>query len=229
MKANIVEDIGSGKIITKIEFFKGPDIVKTETVNAQKINREVEFTGEKVLVVSKDNESPNGAYIGFQRGASDTAWTMSNSTSPHWPLGSVTPEKTPGTNLDAYPGSKIKHRVDFNRIEAYKSDLYPDIPNFKTKVLDTRSQVLDPLNETKLTGADANVKVLPNRCDIVYPLGMGQTDDSTEVVKLEVTTVDHAYIFFTQNYDHEAYFHKLPAGNAAMMYYLAAYSSVYPF
>lgn len=223
LDATLSEDVGTGKYITKIEFLKGSEIVKTETVNSQKFNKKVNFVGEKVLVVSKDNESPSGATIAFQRGSSDTSWTMSTSHSEHWPLGSIIPEKTPGTNLDHYPGTKILHKGIFTRSKPYKSDSYPNIGNFKTSVLNTEPDVLLALNETILTGTDANVKVMKERDDIVYPFGTGITDGSTAVTKLEVIDVNEAHIYFSQNYDHRGYFHPLAAGNAAMMYYLSSY------
>ncbi|MEK4511748.1 DUF5704 domain-containing protein [Paenibacillus sp. FSL K6-2524] len=222
LSATLSEDVGAGKYITKIEFLKGSEIVKTETVESQKFNKEVTFAGEKVLVVSKDNESPSGATIAFQRGSSETAWTMSTSHSEHWPMGSVVPEKTPGTDWDAYPGSLILHKGIFGRSVPYKSELYPDIGNFKTKVLDDNANVLKKLNNTE-EGAIDNISVMFDREDIEFALGKGKTDDSTSVVKLEVTDVDNADIFFTQNYDHVGYYKKLPAGNAAMMYYLSSY------
>lgn len=217
LTAQLVEDVGAGRNITKIEFLKGSEVVKTETVGSQKINKAVEFIGEKVLVVSQDNESPNGATIAFQRGASDTAWTMSTSSSIHWPLGSVTPEKTPGTNLDAYPGKKIKHLGIFSRSVPYKSETYPDIGSFKTKVLETDADILDALNP------DSNASVMGDRANIVYPFGRGQTDWTTEILDLVVKDVDNADIYFSQNYHHVGYYHPLSAGNAAMMYYLSSY------
>ncbi|RUT47830.1 hypothetical protein EJP82_05485 [Paenibacillus anaericanus] len=217
LTTQLAEDVGEGKIITKIEFLKGPEIVKTETVGAQKINKAVEFVGEKVLVVSFENKSPSGATIAFQRGASDTAWTMSTSSSLHWPLGSITPEKTPGTNLDAYPGKKIKHLGIFARSVPYKSETYPDIGSFKTAVLEKDADILDSLNP------DSNASVMTDRINIEYPFGRGKTDVSTEIMDLVVKDVDNADIYFSQNYDHVGYYHPLSAGNAAMMYYLSSY------
>lgn len=217
LTTQLAEDVGEGKIITKIEFLKGSEIVKTEIVGVQKINKAVEFIGEKVLVVSFENKSPSGATIAFQRGASDTAWTMSTSSSLHWPLGSVTPEKTPGTNLDAYPGKKIKHLGIFARSVPYKSETYPDIGSFKTTVLETNASILDTLNP------DSNATVMFDRDNIEYPFGRGFTDGSTEIIDLVVKDVNNADIYFSQNYDHPGYYHQLSAGNAAMMYYLSSY------
>ncbi|MBP1903630.1 hypothetical protein J2Z32_000242 [Paenibacillus turicensis] len=219
MQAELNEDAGQGNIITKIEFLEGTKVVKTQNVEQQKFNNKVSLTGEEVLVVSKDNETPSGATIAFQR--SGNKWVMSKSSSWYNPLPdkAVKPTKKKGSNMDAYPGTFIQHRADFPRQEPYKSEKYPGVDRFNEDVIDHRETTLKKLNQaiTDPKSSEANVKVAWEKEDIRYPLGIGVTDKTTTVYDLKVPSLGRAYVFFTQFYDHPGYEH------GSVMFYLSAY------
>ncbi|MGG0824577.1 DUF5704 domain-containing protein, partial [Paenibacillus turicensis] len=219
MKVELNEDAGQGNIITKIEFLEGTKLVKTQYVGQQKFNNKVSLTGEEVLVVSKDNITPSGASIAFQR--SGTKWVMSKSSSWYNPLPdkAVKPTKKKGSNMDAFPGTFIQHRADFPRQEPYKSEKYPGVDRFHEDVIDHRETTLKKLNKAIIDpdNAEANVKVYWKKADIKYPFGVGSTDPTTEVYDLKVPSLGRAYIYFTQFYDHPGKEH------GSVMYYLSAY------
>lgn len=219
MQAEINEDAGQGNRITKIEFLEGNKVVKTHNVDKQKFDGKVSLNGEETLVVSKDNVTPSGATIAFQR--SGNKWVMSNSSS--WYKidysKSVKPKKKTNSSMDAYPGQFIKHRAEFPRQEPYKSEKYPGVSAFLEEVIDHREAILKKMNNPIIDpdNPDANVSVYWKKTNIKYPFGVGKTDATTEVYDLKITTLGHAFVFFTQFYDHPGFEH------GSVMLYLSAY------
>ncbi|MBP1903704.1 hypothetical protein J2Z32_000316 [Paenibacillus turicensis] len=220
LNAQINEDVGKGKIITKIEFLKGEEVVQTKFVNSQMFKGSVALAAEEVLVVSKDNISPSGATIAFKRVG--TKWKMWGSKSWYQPVPSkaVKPTKIKGTNMDAYPGTFINHMAEFNRIESYKSDKYPGAGRFKEDYLDDSSTTLSKLNQPilNLDDPNCNLQVEWNK-EVKYPLGTGFADTSTKVYDLKVTSLGHAKIYFSQFYNHTGLYEP----GSSIMFYLSAY------
>lgn len=225
-------DAGLGNTITKIEFKRDGEVVRTVQVNSQTYNEEIVFSGEPVIFESTDNEG-NGGWFAWQMGSGDTHWTagLGGNYSIISSLG--TPPKKTGTSppADEYPNVLIEQEVDeFIRSKAFKNLLYPSITS--TAYLDNTISVLNQLNPN--SQLNQNVTILSDST-VSAPSGdSGKPDISTTLIRYKPyyiieqgqpnagqVSLDRATITFTQRHNNAENYRKLPAGNAAMLYYFS--------
>ncbi|MEK3687286.1 DUF5704 domain-containing protein [Paenibacillus sp. FSL R10-2736] len=221
-------DAGQGNTITKIEFKRDGEVVRTVQVNSRTYNEAVQFSGEPVVFESEDNTA-HGGWFAWQLGSDSVHWTegLGGDYDSITSLG--TPPKRSGTSppADAYPNVLVQQTVKYDRNIAFKNIQYPNI--YSTAYLDNTPSVLDILNPD--SQMDQNVKI---RMGVIEASDedKGQPDDSINIIKyLPYYTIEagqpdagqislgKATITFTQRHDNETYYRKLAAGNAAMLYY----------
>lgn len=233
--AQVDEDAGEGKIITKIEFLKGDEVVQTKTVNARKVKGNIKLEAEIVPVEARDSISPYGYTTAFKLvgGQRWVMWNTSNQEVKEDSSQRVTPPKIPGTNMDKYPGTFFTHFAHFPRMEQYKSQKYSGIPGFAEKWLDDQPTLLQSLNKEGKVGDTLKVEEKRNNVFFEY---YGQqvkfgTDPTTKVTKLKVTSLSHAGIYFTQHYVNQGYYEpgkKLMVYASSYIYTIKAQSYRYP-
>lgn len=215
-------DVGSGHIITKIEFFNNDEVVKTIRVNAQTFSSEVSLTGEGVPLSSKENEA-NGAFISYQRSSSDAKWTLGISNhygymlEERLPESRIEKETVGGIVRDKYPGNFFRYEITYPRSEPFKD---AQGTPFDGRVVDD--------NRNRLRGWNQ----VPGQVDVnwdqkvqvpYYPQIEDYSDRSTVVEQYTVVGITDIVIQVAQTYDHMGHKIDLPATGAAMMYYLSAF------
>lgn len=67
-------DAGQGNTITKIEFKRDGEVVRTVQVNSRTYNEAVQFSGEPVVFESEDNTA-HGGWFAWQLGSDSVHWT----------------------------------------------------------------------------------------------------------------------------------------------------------
>lgn len=226
------EVVGTGKKITRIEFYKDNINIKTLNVNAQKFNGVISFNGEQVPVVSSRNDG-NGTWFAWQRyalGGYNNHWYpgvgeyKSLNGDPESQVSSKRCKPVPewedvrGNRMDKYPGCYIQLSKTYARQKPFVNKNYK--MNFPTTVIEDNISMLSSLNTWK---KDEN-PLIDWRQKVISPTISGYTDKSTQIIGFEVKDLNGATVTFTQKYDHVGYKYDLPATGAAMMFFFAAYT-----
>lgn len=230
MEVNFNEDAGANNKILKIEFIKGNEVIDTVEVNDRYYRGKITFSGEADLVQSLANIPIAGGYFAWQRGASQVGWTPGGSTSGYKFIGKANPKINPSTGLHEYPGVELELDATFSRKESFKSEKYGI--SVSSNVVDNRRSIIDSLN-------DGTAVRVNNLKDVRYPkpytpgeFYYGKNDASTVMKQVvypdlngdkNYVDLNQAKVIFTQRHYNADNFHKLPAGNAAMLFYLANY------
>lgn len=214
LQPQIKEDVGSSRIITKIEFYMNGNIVKTLNWGYQSMDTKVNLEGHQVTVTTDKNSMEYGGFFAWQRNAAATKWKPGSGDYTILESYNV-PRDVHGA--DMYPGVKVDIPVSSTRSTAYMNTNYYN-GSFKTGVIDDDLQLLRRLNRTRV---GINVDAEVSRANVQYPHGVGRVDPSTQIGSLVVKSLNEVDVHYIQTYDHEGIKVPLPAGgNAAMMYYL---------
>jgi hypothetical protein len=225
---------GTGNIITKIEFKRDGQVVRTIPVNSQTYNEEIQFSGDPVEFVSSENTG-NGGWFAWQMGSGDTSWRAFGGDY-HIISKLGNPPSRPGTSppADAYPNVFIRIKEDeFIRSKPFTNSLYPNITS--TAYMDNTKSVLDQLIPQNTTSMNQHVKILYLTDVEANQTDHGKTDLSTKLdnylpYSINVAgqvSLDRATITYTQEHDNAKYYRKLSAGNAAMLFYYADFEYIF--
>ncbi|MCQ4086544.1 DUF5704 domain-containing protein [Saccharibacillus sp. JS10] len=168
--AQLREDAGEGKKISKIVFYQNGEVIKTVPVNSQKFQRAVEFSGKPIKVGSAENEG-NGSWFAWQR---DALWDIGNTKNTDfagrswwagktgsWEFfhGSVDGQAYPdppagvetikGKKYDEFPGRAVKLTIKYKRDKPFYSDTFKTDFEFPEYAIDNRSSIITKLNPSK--------------------------------------------------------------------------------
>lgn len=212
-------------------------MVRTIPVNSQTYNEEIQFSGDPVEFVSSENTG-NGGWFAWQMGSGDASWrAVGGDYRIIKKLDGDIPDR-PGTSppANAYPNVLINIKEDeFIRSNPFKNSLYPNITS--TAYMDNTKSVVDQLIPQNLTSMNKHVIIRYDKDVKANNIDKGRTDLSTELkeylpyalnsINDVKVSLDRATITYTQEHDNAKYYRKLSAGNAAMLFYYAAFEYVF--